>query len=75
MDGFPICTPLLSVAFRQMHTVESCVHFGGWTWVEVDSYRGPSPQIVVGFAQRVREKLDPSYCVRQATCVRHARLG
>jgi nicotinamide mononucleotide (NMN) deamidase PncC len=52
---------------RQLYTLESRVQFAGWTQADIDSYNGPSPQIVSGLAENVRQKLGSTYCICEVT--------
>jgi nicotinamide mononucleotide (NMN) deamidase PncC len=47
----------------QVYTLESRVAFAGWTQANIDSYNGPSPDVVSGLAENVRQKLGSTYTV------------
>jgi nicotinamide mononucleotide (NMN) deamidase PncC len=49
--------------FFQVYTLESRVAFAGWTQANIDNYKGPSPEVVSGLAQNVRQKLGSTYTV------------
>jgi hypothetical protein len=47
----------------QVYTLESRVAFAGWTQANMDNYKGPSPEVVSGLAENVRQKLGSTYTV------------
>lgn len=61
-----------------LYTLQSRIAFAGWTQSDTDKYRGPTPEIVAGLAENVRQKLDSTYCVSEV-CIMcstfHARHG
>ncbi|MCJ1259387.1 hypothetical protein MMC24_007224 [Lignoscripta atroalba] len=46
-----------------LYTLPSRIAFAGWTEQNVRDYKGPTPQVVAGLAESVREKLGSTYCV------------
>ena len=46
-----------------LYTLQSRIAFAGWTQRNIDEYRGPTPDIVAGLAENVRDKLESTYCV------------
>jgi len=47
----------------QVYTLESRVAFAGWTQANIDNYKGPTPEVVSGLAENVRQKLGSTYTV------------
>ena len=47
----------------QVYTLESRVAFAGWTQANIENYKGPSPEVVSGLAENVRQKLGSTYTV------------
>ncbi|KAI4170898.1 MAG: hypothetical protein LQ343_004662 [Gyalolechia ehrenbergii] len=46
-----------------LYTLESRVHFAGWTEDSMKNYKGPNKDVVIGLAKNVREKLRSTYCL------------
>ncbi|KAF1983562.1 putative competence/damage-inducible CinA family protein [Aulographum hederae CBS 113979] len=46
-----------------LYTLPSRIAFAGWTEETVKSYSGPTPEIVAGLAENVRDKLHASYTI------------
>ncbi|PQE30003.1 competence damage-inducible protein [Rutstroemia sp. NJR-2017a WRK4] len=46
-----------------LYTLESRIAFAGWTPSHLQTYRGPTPQVVEGLAVNVREKLGSTYTI------------
>ena len=46
-----------------MYTLESRVAFAGWTQETIQSYKGPTPEVVSGLAEHVRKTLGSTYTV------------
>ncbi|KAI9836878.1 MAG: hypothetical protein M1819_001043 [Sarea resinae] len=46
-----------------LYTLESRIAFGGWTAENLKTYTGPTPAIVAGLAENVRERLGSTYTV------------
>jgi Competence-damaged protein len=53
---------VVGVSF-QVYTLESRVAFAGWTQANIDNYKGPTPEVVSGLAENVRQKLGSTYTV------------
>lgn len=51
---------------HQLYTLESRIAFAGWTQSHIDSYQGPTPDIVAGLAQHVRNTLQSTYTVAES---------
>ncbi|KAF7174098.1 hypothetical protein CNMCM5623_006441 [Aspergillus felis] len=49
-----------------LYTLESRIAFAGWTQSHIDSYEGPTPDIVAGLAQHVRNTLQSTYTVAES---------
>lgn len=61
-----LSTPGASAVYKgglTLYTLQSRIAFAGWTQRNIDEYRGPTPEIVAGLAENVREKLESTYCV------------
>ena len=56
-----------------LYTLESRIAFAGWTQANVDSYDGPTPQLVAGLAAHVRRTLESTYCVGEVCLFRSDR--
>ena len=48
-----------------LYTLESRIQFAGWTQQNIENYKGPTPQIVAGLAENVRQKLESTYTVSE----------
>jgi hypothetical protein len=48
-----------------VYTLPSRIQFAGWTQQNIDNYRGPTPDIVAGLAENVKQKLESTYCVSE----------
>ncbi|KAI9927371.1 hypothetical protein ASPWEDRAFT_629899 [Aspergillus wentii DTO 134E9] len=46
-----------------LYTLESRIAFAGWTQAHIDNYAGPTPEIVAGLAEHVRQTLKSTYTV------------
>ncbi|CAF9938355.1 MAG: hypothetical protein HETSPECPRED_001045 [Heterodermia speciosa] len=46
-----------------LYTLESRIAFAGWTQESIKSYKGPTPDVVKGLAENVREKLGSTYTI------------
>jgi hypothetical protein len=53
----------------QVYTLESRVAFAGWTQANIDNYKGPTPEVVSGLAENVRQKLGSTYTVCEVRSV------
>lgn len=51
-----------------LYTLESRIAFAGWTQHNIDTYDGPTPELVAGLATHVRDTLKSTYCVGEV-CV------
>ncbi|THC91242.1 hypothetical protein EYZ11_009300 [Aspergillus tanneri] len=49
-----------------VYTLESRIAFAGWTKEHLDQYKGPTPEIVAGLADHVREKLESTYTIGES---------
>ncbi|KAJ9651253.1 hypothetical protein H2198_009460 [Neophaeococcomyces mojaviensis] len=49
-----------------LYTLQSRIQFAGWTQANIDTYRGPTPEIVAGLAENIRVKLESTYCVSES---------
>jgi len=61
-----LATPGASAFYKgglTVYTLESRVAFAGWTQANIDNYKGPSPEVVSGLAENVRQKLGSTYTV------------
>ena len=52
-----------------LYTLPSRIEFAGWTQQNIDNYKGPTPQVVSGLAENVRQKLGSTYCVSEVSNV------
>ncbi|MCJ1387138.1 hypothetical protein MMC17_010267 [Xylographa soralifera] len=46
-----------------LYTLESRIAFAGWTQDDVQSYKGPTPEVVSDLAARVRKTLGSTYAL------------
>ncbi|KAL8708406.1 MAG: hypothetical protein Q9220_006696 [cf. Caloplaca sp. 1 TL-2023] len=46
-----------------LYTLESRIHFAGWTEETRKGYKGPNKEVVSGLAGNVRERLGSTYCL------------
>lgn len=46
-----------------MYTLESRVAFAGWTQETIQNYKGPTPDVVSGLAEHVRNTLGSTYTI------------
>ena len=46
-----------------LYTLESRIAYAGWTQENIQNYKGPTPDIVKGLAENVREKLGSTYTI------------
>ncbi|KAB8304412.1 hypothetical protein EYC80_003815 [Monilinia laxa] len=61
-----LSTPGASKVFKgglTVYTLESRIAFAGWTQENIAAYNGPTPDLVAGIAENVREKLGSTYCI------------
>lgn len=49
-----------------LYTLESRIAFAGWSHENIKSYKGPTPEIVAGLAENVREKLGSIYAISES---------
>ncbi|KAI9858228.1 MAG: hypothetical protein M1824_004398 [Vezdaea acicularis] len=61
-----LSTPGASKIYRgglTLYTLESRIAFAGWTEEIKQNYRGPTPDVVSGLAENVRQRLGSTYTV------------
>ncbi|KAI9035240.1 CinA family protein [Aspergillus affinis] len=49
-----------------VYTLDSRIAFAGWTPDHLKNYSGPTPDIVAGLADHVRQTLDASYAISES---------
>lgn len=76
-----LSTPGASKIFKggaNLYSLESRIAWAGWTQAHMDSYNGPTPEVVRGLATSVRNILNSTYCVGEvwnATACHSGMLG
>jgi len=64
-----LATPGASAVYKgglTLYTLQSRIEFAGWTQATIDKYDGPTPQVVAGLAENVRQKLKSTYTVSES---------
>lgn len=49
-----------------LYTLESRLAYGGWTDRDIETYRGPTPNIVENLARHVGRTLNATYCLAES---------
>lgn len=49
-----------------LYTLESRIAYAGWTQRDIEAYRGPTPDIVIGMAAHVNKTLGSTYCLSES---------
>jgi len=64
-----LSTPGASAFYKgglTLYTLQSRIEFAGWTQANIEGYKGPTPEVVTGLAENVRQKLGSTYCVSES---------
>ncbi|KAK1141340.1 hypothetical protein N8T08_009131 [Aspergillus melleus] len=56
----------ISPEIEQVYTLDSRIAFAGWTPDHLKNYSGPTPDIVAGLADHVRQTLDATYAISES---------